>query len=224
MLEQRGADAAVAASADDAGVAGLETAVLELPSVSHRPASEADAVWSAGGETAHDGLVGVAPALTEATPPTTVRARGCSVRKSPMNPMNSGRFRPFSGQPLCLSFVPDGVVFRVVSAKIGPVPDVLCEVGMILTGRIRRSSSGCQFGATSAYLLGKFAVRPAVRLLQLPFPDDPRVLKVFSGELFLAVRTPIRENARLERLAGTGPILAVRPRQRGHGRGSSIVR
>src|SRR5262249_12199824 len=82
MFEQRGADAAVTTPADDNRAAGLETAVLELPDLSHGPAAEADAVWVVGDEFANDGLVGIAPAIARATASTTVRARGCSLRKS----------------------------------------------------------------------------------------------------------------------------------------------
>ena len=44
MPQQCGTDAAVAASADDAGSVGVEAAVLELPYLSDRPASPEDAV------------------------------------------------------------------------------------------------------------------------------------------------------------------------------------
>src|SRR5262249_11681216 len=54
----------------------------ESPDLSHGPAAEADAVWVVGDEFANDGLVGIAPAIARATASTTVRARGCSLRKS----------------------------------------------------------------------------------------------------------------------------------------------
>jgi hypothetical protein len=44
MWDQRGANAAVAAPAKDARSVGLETALLELPELSHGPASATDAV------------------------------------------------------------------------------------------------------------------------------------------------------------------------------------
>ena len=82
MPQQCGADATVTASPDDARLAGVEAAVLELPRLSHRPAPKADSLRTVGDPVAHDGLVGVAPAATGATPSATVRARGCSLRKS----------------------------------------------------------------------------------------------------------------------------------------------
>src|SRR5262245_21965780 len=106
MLEQRGPDAAVAASTDDVRTAVPEAARLELPGVSYWPASAADAVWAVGRAPTDDGLVGVAPAVARATRSTTVRSRGCSLRRSPgghkPNPPRPGGPRPARRSPRTL--------------------------------------------------------------------------------------------------------------------------
>ena len=59
-----------------------------------RAASEANAVWTHRHVSADDGLGSVAQALIGVTPSTTVRARGCSVRKA--RDIRRDRFREAS--------------------------------------------------------------------------------------------------------------------------------
>src|SRR5512135_2584068 len=85
MHQQRGADAAITAPQDDAGVAGPEAAVLEPAPVSHRPSSRSDTVQSTGPEAAGRELLGVPQADPGGIAETTVRNRRYAVRRSPRN-------------------------------------------------------------------------------------------------------------------------------------------
>src|SRR5512135_644350 len=82
MHQQRGADAAITAPQDDAGVAGPEAAVLEPAPVSHRPSSRSDTVQSTGPEAAGRELLGVPQADPGGIAETTVRNRRYAVRRS----------------------------------------------------------------------------------------------------------------------------------------------
>src|SRR5512135_2028767 len=83
MHQQRGADAAITAPQDDAGVAGPEAAVLVPAPVSHRPSSRSDTVQSTGPEAAGRELLGVPQADPGGIAETTVRNRRYAVRRSP---------------------------------------------------------------------------------------------------------------------------------------------
>ena len=79
--EQRAADAAVAAPADDAADAGPQAAVLELPAVPLRAAEGRLPLPGVGPGVAHVRLLGVAPRRPGPVDATTVNSRKCRLRQ-----------------------------------------------------------------------------------------------------------------------------------------------
>src|SRR6516165_241702 len=82
MHEQRVADAAVAAPADDAADVGPQAAVLELPAVPLRAAEGRLPLPGLGAGVAHLRLLGVAPHRPGPVDATTVNPRKCRLRQS----------------------------------------------------------------------------------------------------------------------------------------------
>src|SRR6516164_10309539 len=82
MHEQRVADAAVAAPADDAADVGPQAAVLELPAVSLRAQEGRLPLPGLGAGVAHLRLLGVAPHRPGLVDATTVNPRKCRLRQS----------------------------------------------------------------------------------------------------------------------------------------------